>query len=464
MPLYRVEVPLYAVIAPTARYLAITTLGTFHERRGDQACFASPECCPPPGCAASASIADLAWQRRRRAGHRRRPLRLPGRAGYARPGFRRRARRPDRALRRPRRHRRRRDRPGARLERRRTGSLDTNGTSLGGYWTHVGPRAGISTACSWDLVRRRGPASTGERIDIDGSALTASIEAGYPVALTGRWTIEPQAQLVWSDVSLDDQRDSISTVDFDSDGAATGRLGFRLLGDYPQPRPHPCPLLQADLWHGFGGRGHRHLRTDSDRHRPRRHLDRGRRRPRRRARRPGEPLRLRRLCGRPRRRDEPGARRQHRPRHQVLAGRSDALRRRDAAVNPSITTVRYISIPYTSQDSASRKQLLKRNRPGQAMGDSRPRPCCGGSRDAKSGVAEKERRMLNALTLLFLCQLAGEVIVQALGITFPGPVLGMGLLFGRPRPSSATRGWRSTRWPTRSCGACRCSSSRRRSG
>lgn len=38
--------------------------------------------------------------------------------------------------------------------------------------------------------------------------------------------------------------------------------------------------------------------------------------------------------------------------------------------------------------------------------------------------------MLNALTLLFLCQLAGEIIVQALGITFPGPVFGMGLLFG----------------------------------
>jgi holin-like protein len=38
--------------------------------------------------------------------------------------------------------------------------------------------------------------------------------------------------------------------------------------------------------------------------------------------------------------------------------------------------------------------------------------------------------MLNALTLLFLCQLVGEVIVHALGLTFPGPVLGMGLLFG----------------------------------
>ncbi|MFT3972840.1 MAG: CidA/LrgA family protein [Amaricoccus sp.] len=37
--------------------------------------------------------------------------------------------------------------------------------------------------------------------------------------------------------------------------------------------------------------------------------------------------------------------------------------------------------------------------------------------------------MIYAVTLFFLCQLAGEVVVQALGITFPGPVLGMGLLF-----------------------------------
>lgn len=37
--------------------------------------------------------------------------------------------------------------------------------------------------------------------------------------------------------------------------------------------------------------------------------------------------------------------------------------------------------------------------------------------------------MITALTLLFLCQLAGEVIVRTLGITFPGPVLGMGLIF-----------------------------------
>ena len=37
--------------------------------------------------------------------------------------------------------------------------------------------------------------------------------------------------------------------------------------------------------------------------------------------------------------------------------------------------------------------------------------------------------MIPALSLLFLCQLAGEVVVRALGLPFPGPVLGMGLLF-----------------------------------
>jgi holin-like protein len=37
--------------------------------------------------------------------------------------------------------------------------------------------------------------------------------------------------------------------------------------------------------------------------------------------------------------------------------------------------------------------------------------------------------MINALTLLFLCQLAGEALVRTLGIAFPGPVLGMGLIF-----------------------------------
>ncbi|TVQ38586.1 MAG: CidA/LrgA family protein [Geminicoccaceae bacterium] len=37
--------------------------------------------------------------------------------------------------------------------------------------------------------------------------------------------------------------------------------------------------------------------------------------------------------------------------------------------------------------------------------------------------------MLHAFTLLLLCQLVGEVVVRALGVPVPGPVLGMVLLF-----------------------------------
>jgi putative effector of murein hydrolase LrgA (UPF0299 family) len=37
--------------------------------------------------------------------------------------------------------------------------------------------------------------------------------------------------------------------------------------------------------------------------------------------------------------------------------------------------------------------------------------------------------MIYAITMFFLCQLAGEVIVHAVDVPFPGPVLGMGLLF-----------------------------------
>lgn len=37
--------------------------------------------------------------------------------------------------------------------------------------------------------------------------------------------------------------------------------------------------------------------------------------------------------------------------------------------------------------------------------------------------------MLGALTLILICQLCGELIVGALGLPIPGPVLGMLLLF-----------------------------------
>lgn len=55
--------------------------------------------------------------------------------------------------------------------------------------------------------------------------------------------------------------------------------------------------------------------------------------------------------------------------------------------------------------------------------------------------------MLNAITILMVCQLAGELTVRVLSLPVPGPVLGMLLLFaglllrgGVPRAMSDTAG------------------------
>ena len=41
--------------------------------------------------------------------------------------------------------------------------------------------------------------------------------------------------------------------------------------------------------------------------------------------------------------------------------------------------------------------------------------------------------MLNSIAILLVCQLAGEIVSQFLGISVPGPVLGMVLLFATLR-------------------------------
>src|SRR3546814_12017491 len=92
-------------------------------------------------------------------------------------------------------------------------------------------------------------ASSGEAIDVDGSGWTASLEAGYPLALSANWTLEPQAQLLWQPAKLDDRADSFSTNDFATGDVLTGRPGLRPHGEHGR---FP-PSLTATLRPGFAG-------------------------------------------------------------------------------------------------------------------------------------------------------------------------------------------------------------------
>ncbi len=109
------------------------------------------------------------------------------------------------------------------------------GTSFGGYWTHIGPQGWYLDAVlmgTW--YGGDANSNEGQGIDVDGHGVTASLEGGYPIALSESWTLEPQAQLIWQSLSLDDQADRYSSISFDSDNAGRGAS----VCDCKVPRTH----------------------------------------------------------------------------------------------------------------------------------------------------------------------------------------------------------------------------------
>ncbi|KKX33367.1 autotransporter outer membrane beta-barrel domain-containing protein [Rhizobium sp. LC145] len=252
IPLYRPEVPTYSVIPPAAREAALATLGTFHERRGEQSVLA-------PGDDLSAawfrgfgqsteqswsgtvspSIDGSTWgiqagfdilRRESGDGHSDTAGVFLGYAGLSA------------------------DVRGQALgwNNVKTGKIDVDATSLGAYWTHIGPSGWyLDGVIMGTWYGGSASSDRGFDVDIDGHGFTASLEGGYPIAITDNWVLEPQAQIIWQSLSLDDQRDAFSPVSFDSDNAWTGRIGARLQGNYQTDQGLLQPYLKANIWHGF---------------------------------------------------------------------------------------------------------------------------------------------------------------------------------------------------------------------
>ncbi|GAA2863256.1 outer membrane autotransporter protein [Aminobacter niigataensis] len=256
MPLFRGEVPTYAVISPLAHYLAMSTLGTFHERRGEQPEVQGAGQMPAAWGRVFGQSVDMSWTGtltprfdgtlfgmqagldiygwETDSGHHDRIGLLVGHTRISGD-----VKSPTIAG------------PVADF-----GDINANGTSLGANWTHVGPGGWYLDAVlmgTWyggDVT-----SSGGENLDVGGTGVTASLEGGYPIALTPEWTLEPQGQLVWQHLSLDDQADSFSTVSFNSDDVLTGRLGVRLQGLFQTEAATLKPYLKANIWHEFDGEG-----------------------------------------------------------------------------------------------------------------------------------------------------------------------------------------------------------------
>ncbi len=251
-PIYRVEVATYSVVPPLASYLGTATLGTFHERRGEQDLLQGTGLLPTTWSRVFGQSADIGWSGTVSpsfdgslvgfqigsdvAGFEL----LPGHEdrlglffGYVRADG---------------------DVKGQALAQDHfaAGDVKLNGTSLGGYWTHIGPGGwyvdGVVMNTWFDgeatSVRDIG-------VDIQGSGLTASLEGGYPFAIADGWTIEPQAQLVWQHLSFDDKQDRFSDVSFNADDGLNGRLGVRVQGEMMLGSTQLMPYLKANIWRQF---------------------------------------------------------------------------------------------------------------------------------------------------------------------------------------------------------------------
>ncbi|WP_133647215.1 autotransporter outer membrane beta-barrel domain-containing protein [Paraburkholderia flava] len=253
IPLYRVEVPVYAAIPGVARQLGLLQIETFHDRHGDQSLLdgngplpaawarawgghdvlsqsgaASPEF---DGSVYGAQAGQDLYADRSASGHRNHYGLF---VGFARATG---------------------DVEGTALGMPNVdaGHLAINTYSLGGYWTHVGPGGWYTDTVLMGSTLSVDPRS---RDDIGatthGTSVSGSVEAGLPVPLGNGLTIEPQAQLTWQHLSINDLNDGVSNVAFDDGNTFTGRLGVRLKGTFNSAGIDWQPWLRVSVLRAFG--------------------------------------------------------------------------------------------------------------------------------------------------------------------------------------------------------------------
>jgi outer membrane autotransporter protein len=135
-----------------------------------------------------------------------------------------------------------------------TGRIGFNGYALGAYWTHHGTSGWYTDAVfqqTWyDSVASSMMGGVGAQTQ--GSDTIASVEAGVPVALGEGVAFEPQAQLVYQHLHLNDTADAYGRYHYRDLDAVHGRLGGRLFKIWAEGTPVTA-WATANVWHTFAG-------------------------------------------------------------------------------------------------------------------------------------------------------------------------------------------------------------------
>ncbi len=132
-----------------------------------------------------------------------------------------------------------------------TGAVNLDAFSAGGYWTHYGPGGWYLDAVLQGTYYAGSAGTQFASLPINGSGFVSSLEAGYPVPLPlgPRFVLEPQAQIIWQQVTFGDANDGLGPVGLGTTSGPTGRLGLRgmwtINGEDGQVWQ---PYVRANLW------------------------------------------------------------------------------------------------------------------------------------------------------------------------------------------------------------------------
>lgn len=150
--------------------------------------------------------------------------------------------------------------------------------SVGGYWTGFNDKGAYLDAVgqyTWYDLRIQSPRMQDSFVDAYGLAL--SLEAGWPFILNdgdgrtiedGRWRLEPQAQVIWQQIDVDDLDVGNAQVRFSDGDSLVGRIGARLSRN-GQRESRQGQLradnawLRANIWREFRGEPRAEFATSS---------------------------------------------------------------------------------------------------------------------------------------------------------------------------------------------------------
>lgn len=129
-------------------------------------------------------------------------------------------------------------------------TLNLEGQSLGAYWSLTGPQGWhVDLTASGGRVNGYTLNDQGARQATEGSAVTLSVEGGFPIGLSDNWVVEPQAQLINQRITLDTPYAGSGNASSSDLTSWSGRVGARLKGSYDINGLGVEPYVRTNLWH-----------------------------------------------------------------------------------------------------------------------------------------------------------------------------------------------------------------------